>query len=245
MLILIIIITAGISIVWTYSWNFILSGNSFKTENNLYLTGADNDLEECWHMIRNKTDTTAYPAILFDFWLDRAADGEIKSFSLDYFLQKEEGWYTYSTSYHENKDKPGGRFSVTIYPTKPEIPGYVTKYPLDPEEFLRNVDMMNLTYLGYNDSILSVSSDNMYGNLKYTCRADDEIFLQDGNQLLPLESIVLQEEYPAFAVYVSEMKCSDYYGNVSCSSSETTVVFSNDRLRGAEVRLMNETGTCS
>ena len=245
MLVLIIIITAGLSIVWTYSWNFLLSGNSFKTDNSLYLTGTDNDLEKCWHMIRNKTDTTGYPAVLFNFWLDRAADGEIKSFNLDYFIQKEDGWDTYSTSYHENKDKPGGRFSVTVYRTKPEVPGYATQYPLDPGEFLRDVDMINLTYLGYNNSILSVYSDNMYGNLKYTSRADDKIFLQDKNQFLPLESIVLQEDCPAFAVYVSEMKCSDYYGKASCSSSETTVVFPNDRLRGAEVRLMNETSTCS
>ncbi|ADN35428.1 hypothetical protein Mpet_0654 [Methanolacinia petrolearia DSM 11571] len=245
MLILILIITTGVSIVCTYSWNFLLSGNSFKTEKSFYLTGSDNDLEECWHMIRNKTDTTGYPAVLFNFWLDRAADGEIKSFSLDYFIQKEDGWDTYSTSYHENKDKPGGKFSVKFYRTKPEVPGYATRYPLDPGEFLRDVDMINLTDLGYNDSILSVYSDNMYGNLEYTYRADDEIFLQDGDQLLPLESIALQEDCPAFAVYISEMECSDYYGNVSCSSSETTVVFSNERLRGAEVRLMNETGACS
>ena len=242
MLILILIITAGVSIMSIYSWNFLFSGNSFETENSFYLTGTDNDLEECWHMIRNKTDTTGYPAVLFNFWLDRAADGEINSFSLDYFIQKEDGWDTYSTSYRENKDKPGGKFSVTVYRTKPEVPDYATRYPLDPEEFLRGVDMINLTFLGYEDSILSVYSDNMYGNLEYTYRADDGISLQEGEQLLPLKSIILQGDYPAFAVYISDMKCSDYYGNVSCSSSETTVVFSDNRLEGAEVMLMNETG---
>ena len=244
MFVLIIIITAVISIVWTYSLNFLLSGNSFETENNLYLTGYDNDLEECWHLIRNRTDISGYPAEFSGFSLDRAADGEIESLILHYYVRKDEDWYTYQISYRENGDRPGGRFSVLSHETRPEVPGYTMKYSLDPAEFLNGVDMINLTSLGYEDNILSIDSDSMDGNLEYTCRAEDRIFLQDGDRLFPIETIVLREDYPAFAVFVSEMNCT-YYDDISyCSSSETTAIFSKNRLKGAEIRLRNESSFC-
>lgn len=268
-LVLIIIITAIISTVWAYSWIFIfeLGENSFNTDSKIHLTGYDNDLEECWLLIQNRTGTAGSSVALSDFSLDRGADGLIESFILHYYSLKDGEWYSYSVIYRDGQKKslngilqlrkyysdliphsddgsrPGGRISVQDSPVKPGVPDFAKEYPLDPGEFLKNLDLLNITYLGYEDSILNIESGNIRGSILYSNEYDYTIYLQESDRLLPLERIVFEDsDYTAFPVTVSKMRCSDCYGTISCSSSDVSTIFLNSRVNNAEFSLLTGSG---
>jgi hypothetical protein len=244
-LIAIIIMMAAVSVLWGLLWNIISDSSliSFETDNKIYLTGNDKDLQNTWNLFENKAGLKDVPGNFSAFSLKRMPDGIIESFIVTFYSKNNGEWYTYQVSYHDEPKKDAGEISATIYKTNPVNMNIAEKYTLSPGLFLKNIDSINLTGLGYENDRLSIESDNSQGDLEYS-HENEKLFLQDGNIVMPVKKLVLEiDDKPVFPVSIFRMNCSEIQGGGTyCSSTDyRTVFFKNQLDDDADISLYSNT----
>lgn len=243
-LIAIIIMMAAVSVLWGLLWGIISDSStiSFETDSKIYLTGNNKDLQSTWNLFETKADLKNLPGNFSDFSLKRMQDGIIESFTVTFYSKKDGEWYTYQVLYRDYPKTDAGKISATIYKTNSVNLNIAEKYTLSPGLFLKNIDNINLTGLGYENDRLSIESDNIQGDLEYS-HENEILFLQDANIIMPVKKLVLElDDDPVFQVNIYRMNCSEIQGGTYCSSTDyRTVFFKNQLADDAEISLYSNT----
>lgn len=167
----------------------------------------------------------------------------VESFILKYFLRNEEEWQSYIIIYHDRDSQPGGKISIQTSRIEPSVPDFALEHPLGPGEFLKDLDLINLTSLDYGRCVLYIDSGEIYGTTLYSDESEWMIYLQDKDHLLPLEKITLEDGmHRAFPVMIFRKECSCNFGNSPYPPSKVTLIFSTDRMENAKFFPGEKTG---
>lgn len=221
-LLLIIVTMAVLSSLCNSLSNFAagLSVRSFDIDEDL--RSGESGLGDCWGLIVNETDVPEEGVGLCEFHMDVDPDGSIESFNLKYNVQDGDLRY-YHAIYSNSTGNPGGSISVK------EIPFAQNYYPTGlnsgPGYYLESIGMINLSDIGYSGNKTTFELVDADEAIMYP---DDEyrfyIMKKDGPEPFKFNSST-DLPYGMYTTVIYRLSCSDYYGNLSCSYADPSVVF--------------------
>ncbi|HNX16783.1 MAG TPA: hypothetical protein PKM50_00480 [Methanoregula sp.] len=201
----------------------------------LYPPLTEETMDAIWGTIEDRTGIDQNSAVFDEMQVDLIPDGTVESLSLSFYATKDRKWYRYS-AYLRYDPLRCGTLTVPSAPSDPPEP--VSPSSQSPQKILAELAELNLSVFGSTDKPVFITTQTGREiHVTYYSGTCTDLFLLQNGAIIPLDRIVLNNTQAAavswniFAQYCRELP--EGYGR-SCLSNGSILVFSADRLTGAD-----------
>lgn len=192
-----------------------------------------------WETIVSRTGIENSTAAFDDMQVRLAPDGTIDHLALSFYAVKDRS-RNYYLAYLTYDPTSCGILRIHASPAEP--PAYAVTNPRHPVEILGELPKINLTAVGLSGKPVFFMTVFMTGmsmeyDVTFESRPCSELFLLKNGTIIPLDKVVLHDTTPEVSYWnIFSQDCVDIPGyGPSCQGQGSIIVFSADRLNGAEI----------